>query len=69
MATKCDICGKGTTIGRNRSHAQNRTQRTFKANVHKVTLTLGEDKIGGSFCSRCIKRLRMEANKQKTALK
>lgn len=63
----CSLCGKGTRIGRIRSHAQNRTPRTYKANVQKVTLTVGEEKIGGNFCTKCLKRLKKEAQ-QKTAL-
>ncbi len=60
---KCSLCGKGTTIGRNRSHAQNRTSRTFKANVQKVTMKMGEEKIGGVFCSRCLKKIKSEIKK------
>jgi len=67
MSTSCDLCGKGTKIGRNRSHAQNRTRRTFKANVQKITMKVGEDKIGGNFCTKCIKRLKFGLQ-QKTAL-
>ncbi|MBP9818027.1 50S ribosomal protein L28 [Candidatus Shapirobacteria bacterium] len=66
MKRQCSLCGKGTKIGRNRSHAQNRTSRTFKANVQKVTLSIGDDKLSGNFCSKCLKRLKMET-KQKTA--
>lgn len=66
--TGCNLCSKGTKIGKNRSHAQNRTARTFKANIQKVTLTLGEDKIEGKFCTKCLKKLKNEV-KQKTALK
>ena len=61
---KCSLCGKGTTIGRNRSHAQNRTSRTFKANVQKVTMKMGEEKIGGVFCSRCLKKIKGEVKKE-----
>jgi large subunit ribosomal protein L28 len=61
---KCSLCGKGTTIGRNRSHAQNRTSRTFKANVQKVTMKMGEEKIGGVFCSRCLKKIKSEVKKE-----
>jgi large subunit ribosomal protein L28 len=63
---KCSLCGKGTAIGRNRSHAQNRTSRTFKANVQKVTLTVGEEKISGIYCSKCLKKMKGEI--KKTAL-
>jgi len=60
---RCTLCGKGTKIGRNRSHAQNRTSRTYKANVQKVTMKVGEDKLSGKFCTRCIKKLKSEAKK------
>lgn len=65
--TKCSLCGKGTAIGRNRSHAQNRTSRTFKANVQKVTLSVGSEKISGAYCSKCLKKMKGEI--KKTALK
>ncbi len=65
----CSLCGKGTVVGRNRSHAQNRTPRTFKANIQKVSLMVGEEKISGSFCAKCIKSLKKETKEQKTALK
>ena len=60
---KCSLCGKGTSIGRNRSHAQNRTSRTFKANIQKVSIGNGEEKISGVFCSRCLKKIRGEIKK------
>lgn len=60
---KCSLCGKGTSIGRNRSHAQNRTSRTFKANIQKVSIGGGEEKISGVFCSRCLKKIRSEIKK------
>lgn len=62
----CSLCGKGTVVGRNRSHAQNRTPRTFMANIQKVTMDIGGEKISNHFCTKCLKRLKMET--QKTAL-
>ena len=62
MKRTCVLCGKGTRIGRNRSHAQNRTSRTFMANIHKVTLMIGGEKLGGNFCSKCLKGLKKEAD-------
>jgi len=58
--SKCNLCGKGTKIGRNRSHAQNRTPRTFKANIQKITLMSNGEKISGDFCSKCIKKMKSE---------
>ena len=57
---KCSLCGKKTRIGRNRSHAQNRSPRTYKANIQKVTLNVGEDKLSGEFCAKCIKKIKNE---------
>jgi large subunit ribosomal protein L28 len=65
----CSLCGKGTKVGRLRSHAQNRTPRTYKANIQKVTLVVGEDRISGKFCTKCLKRIKREAEAQKTASK
>lgn len=57
----CTLCGKGTKIGRIRSHAQNRTPRTYMANIQKVTLVVGEEKISGKFCTKCLKKMKNEA--------
>lgn len=65
----CSLCNKGTRVGKNRSHAQNRTPRTFMANIQKVTMVVGENKISGTFCAKCLKRLKKETKEQKTALK
>ena len=56
----CSLCAKSTKVGRNRSQAQNRTPRTFMANIQKVTLSVGDEKISGVFCTKCLKRLKME---------
>jgi large subunit ribosomal protein L28 len=65
----CSLCGKGTKIGKNRSHAQNRTPRTYKANIQKVSMKVGDQKISGNFCTKCLKRMKKETLEQKTALK
>ncbi|MFA4826748.1 MAG: L28 family ribosomal protein [Candidatus Shapirobacteria bacterium] len=62
---KCSLCEKGSKVGRNRSHAQNRSPRRFGANIQKITMKLGEEKISGSFCTKCIKKLRGEIAKIK----
>ena len=53
MATKCEVCGKGTTFGRNIRYAHSgkwerrapRTNRIFKANVHTKKMVV-EGKTG-----------------------
>lgn len=54
----CEICAKRNKVGRNRSHAQNRSPRIFGANIQKVTLEVEGKKLTGKFCSKCIKRLK-----------
>jgi len=34
MANRCMITGKGTKTGHNVSHANNKTKRKFKSNLH-----------------------------------
>ena len=36
MARRCIICDKGTVTGNNRSHAENKTRRTWKPNLQKI---------------------------------
>jgi len=63
MATKCEVCGKGTTFGRNirYKHAGKwerrapRTNRVFRANVHEKTLTIGGVTRRFHICTRCIR--------------
>ncbi|HPD44656.1 MAG TPA: L28 family ribosomal protein [Candidatus Woesebacteria bacterium] len=64
----CSLCGKKTVILRRRSHAQNQTPRAYRANIQKVTIKVGKDKISGFFCTKCLKRMKKELNlQQKTA--
>jgi len=63
MATKCEVCGKGTTFGRNIRHQHSgrwqrkapRTNRTFKANVHVKSLTIGGKTRRVNICTRCLR--------------
>ncbi len=43
MARVCDISGKRTQVGNNVSHAQNKTKRTFKPNLHKKRFYIPEE--------------------------
>ena len=63
----CQLCGKGTKIGRIRSHAQNRSPRTFMANIQKISILVGEEKVSGYFCTKCIKKIKSELAKSKLA--
>lgn len=55
MAKQCAFCGKGTTFGRNISHAHNVTSRRFEANLQRVR-ALFEGKVQRIWsCTRCIR--------------
>ena len=55
MANRCDLCGKGPMTGHNVSHANNRTKRTFKPNLHKVRALVNGAARRVKVCSRCLK--------------
>ena len=38
MSRRCMITGKMRTVGNNRSHAENKTRRTFEVNVQDTTV-------------------------------
>ena len=38
MSRQCMVTGKKRMVGNNRSHAENKTRRTFEVNVHDTTI-------------------------------
>ncbi|GBD04204.1 50S ribosomal protein L28 [bacterium HR19] len=52
---RCFFCGKTTNFGHNVSHAGNRTQRKFKANIKRVRAIVNGEKKGVKVCTTCIK--------------
>ena len=54
---KCSVCGKKTTFGRNRPWSRKSTNRTFKANLQKVTVFEGGNKVRKMMCTRCIRTM------------
>jgi len=60
MAKNCHYCGKGTTFGRQVSHAHNVTSRTFEANLHKVRALIDGSPQRVYACTRCIRSGKVE---------
>ena len=58
MSRRCELTGKGPLAGQNRSHAENKTKRTFRPNLVDVTL------ISDTLQRKV--RLRISANALKT---
>ena len=61
MARVCEICGKSSSIGRNVSHANNRTKRRFLPNLHTIKARLPDGRIANiRICSKCLKAGKVE---------
>jgi len=54
---KCEMCGKTTTFGHNRSFSMRATNRKFKPNLQKVSVYENGEKVSKLLCSKCIKTL------------
>lgn len=55
MARICYVCSKGTTFGNNVSHANNKTRRTWQANLRRVRiLTADGERKHVRVCTRCL---------------
>jgi large subunit ribosomal protein L28 len=52
---KCSVCSKETTFGNNRSHAENKTNRSWKANVRKVKIIENGTPKSTYVCTRCLR--------------
>src|SRR3989344_9546762 len=67
----CLICGKHTVLGRSHTHHRGvaggrwkkrapKTNRTFKANLQKVTVVFESQKVSVKLCAKCIKRIKKD---------
>jgi len=55
MARVCYVCSKGTTFGNNVSHANNKTRRTWRANLRRVRVVTAEgERRHVQVCTRCL---------------
>jgi large subunit ribosomal protein L28 len=56
MSKRCAICGKGPIVGNHVSHANNKTKRRLKPNLHKVKANLSSGKTRRIMvCTRCLR--------------
>lgn len=72
MSYVCENCGKSTVVGRSKTHKRGVagkrwrkraqvTPRTFKPNLQKVSVMLGEVRKSVKLCTKCIKRLKKDS--------
>ncbi len=54
MSFQCEICGKGSLKGHNKSHAHNLTIRRWKPNLQKVRAATPQGTQSIRVCTACI---------------
>ncbi len=57
---KCSVCGKGRMAGQNVSHANNKTKRTFNANLQSVRARVDGRARNVVVCTRCLRSGKVE---------
>lgn len=78
MAAKCDLCSKKPVAGGSHVHHRGvaggqwkrratHTKRTIGVNLHWVTMTINGARTRVHACASCIKRVRFDNAKKKTA--
>ena len=55
MSKKCEVCGKGPTVGYNVSHAHNKTKKVWYPNLQKVRTVKNGQTVRMKVCTSCIK--------------
>jgi large subunit ribosomal protein L28 len=55
MAQRCDICGKGPSVGHKISHAHNVSKRRWMANLVSLRGKVGATVKRLRVCTRCLK--------------
>ena len=55
MAQRCDICGKGPSVGHRISHAHNVTKRRWLANLVSMRALMDGAVKRVRVCTRCLK--------------
>ena len=55
MAQRCDICGKGPTVGHRISHAHNVTKRRWLPNLISTRTIVDGSPKRVRVCTRCLK--------------
>lgn len=61
MAMKCDNCSKGIMYGHKVSHAKNRSNRTWKPNLHKKRVVMEGRAMNLKLCTKCIRLFKKAA--------
>ncbi|HVE77585.1 MAG TPA: 50S ribosomal protein L28 [Gemmatimonadaceae bacterium] len=52
--SRCYTCGKGVTFGNARSHANNKTRRTWKPNLQVARILIDGKPTKVKVCTKCL---------------
>jgi large subunit ribosomal protein L28 len=52
---KCEVCGKGVTVGIQVSHSHIRTKRTWSPNIQRVKAIVNGTPKRVKVCTRCLR--------------
>ena len=55
MSRRCDMCGKGPIVGNNVSHANNKTKKWLRPNLHATRAIVNGQSKKIKVCSKCLK--------------
>ncbi|MDR0469556.1 MAG: 50S ribosomal protein L28 [Peptococcaceae bacterium] len=55
MSFKCDICGKGKSVGMKVSHSHIRTKKVWKPNLQPVRANVDGQTVRLRVCTRCLR--------------
>lgn len=54
---QCEVCGKKTTFGHNRSFSLRATNRVYRPNLQRVTVMVNGRKVRKVMCAKCIRTM------------
>ncbi|MFH1830777.1 MAG: 50S ribosomal protein L28 [Pseudomonadota bacterium] len=55
MPSTCEICGKGRLVGRNVSHANNKSPKVSLPNLQNIKIARNGSTYRAKVCARCIR--------------
>ncbi len=74
---KCFLCGKKAVVQKRSMHRRGvasakfrrrakKISKTYRPNIQKITIKVGEVKLSGKFCTKCIKAMKKKKKKKTT---
>jgi len=63
MSYRCDLCHKGSLVGKNVSHAKNRTRKISMPNLHRFRGFFEGQKGKWLFCTKCLRKIKSQQPK------